>query len=613
MRRKTKKTLIIASVVIIGIIILALFFTYKPLAIGGTSTLALSKAKLESSNSYLSGEVWVLTFSASSLGQSYFGNFNPTDVEDATSGNLRSTKDFSVEVNYDDTKCKYPIKGTSLDPIKDVRKIEWTYIPFVDDCTTTEATNRGLNNIIIYGKYGWSLTCFAVGYDTKSVVKRIDNPDVSADYTINIEAGDKSATATFNTLEGSTSGPVGSFAYSVWNGNFDTGKSCPSQASYLGAYVNGIWRVINSNSYDSYKNEYDKISTFYFGGGASDKTQLENLISQINSKASSAKSSVSFGSIENPGDLNNARIIYTSTSPLQFPVTTLYLKADSIGVYTPVPNFKITSASSTCFKTGTEGAISFTLSNSGETGGFTAYATCSGVFSATRNTQGTVNAGATGTYSIPLSASASSEQRSSCVVTIESTGNTVTKSVDVCVQPQVTCDVEPGKKFCGYENGLDVIKVCSSDGATSTIVERCTADQECSNGKCVARGTGGTGFFSGLWNGIKNFFSDLFGGLFDILTIIKWIIIVVASIFVFISSNGLLESLGRRFRFKLFRKYPWVVYILAGAITLAIAYVLYLFIGSFWFWIAVIGVIAYNIIFSQLSVFTNIRRMTGRK
>jgi hypothetical protein len=611
--RTKEKSLVVGIVVVVGIILLALFFVDKPLAIGGTSTLALSKAKLESSNPYLSGEVWVLTFSANSLGQSYFGNFDPLDVEDATTGSLRSKRDFSVEVNYEDTKCKYPISGTSLDPIKDVRKIEYTYIPFIDPCTEDEAKAKGINNVIIYGKYGWSLTCFAVGYDTKSVVKRIDNPDISADYTINIDVvGGQSASKTFNTLEGTTSGPIGSFAYSVWNGNFDTGKSCPSQASYLGAYVNGVWRVINSNSYDSYKNEFDKISTFYFGGGASDKTQLENLISNINTKGNSAKSSVSFGSIENPGDLSNARVIYTSTTPLQFPVTTLYLKVDSIGIYTPVPNFKINSASSNCFKTGTEGAISFELANSGETGGFTAYATCSGVFSATRNTQGTVSAGSTSRYSIPLSATASSEQKSSCVLTVESTGNTVTKSVDVCVQPQVTCDVEPGKKFCGYEGGLDVIKTCSADGATSTVVERCTADEECKNAKCFAKGTPGN-WWSDLWSGIGNFFSDLFGGLFDILTITKWIIIVVASIFVFISSNGLLESVGRKFRFKLFRNYPWLVYLIAGAITIAVGYVLYLFIGSFWFWVIVAGVVVYNIVFSQLSLFSNIRRITGRK
>lgn len=603
------KNIIIIVIIILGIILFGLFFVFTPLAIGGTSTLGLSKANLESSNPYLSGDVWMLTFSANSLGQSYFGRFKPLDVEDATSGNLRSNREFSVEVEYEDTKCKYPIKGTSLDPIKDVRKIEWTYIPFASPCTEEVAKKKGLNNIIIFGKYGWSLTCYGIGYDTKSVIKRIDNPDISADYTINIDVvGGQSASKTFNTLEGTTSGPIGSFAYSVWNGNLDTGKACPSQANYLGAYVNGNWRVINSNSYDSYKNEYDKISTFYFGGGASDKTQLENLISNVNSRANQAKSSVSFGNIENPGDLNNARISYITSSALQLPVTTLYLKADSIGVYTPVPKFKIDSASSECFKTGTEGAISFDLSNTGETGGFNAYATCSGVFTATRNIQGTVSSGSISKYNIPLSATASSEQRSSCIITVESTGQTVTKSVSVCVQPQVTCDVKPGEKFCGFEGGLDVVKTCSEDGATAIIVDRCTVEEECSNGKCVTKGTGG----GGLWESIKNFFSDLFGGLFDILTIIKYILIGVGVIFSFIASTGTLKSVGRKFRFELFRQYPWIVYVLSGIIAIGIGYTLYLFIGSFWFWIAIVGVIIYNIVFSQLSVFSNLRKI-GKK
>jgi len=610
MVKKTDRTImwsiIIGVILIAGVIAIANAPKLPFFSLSGASTLSIDKVNLKSNNPYFSGESWLITFSGNPLGQSFYGSWDPSDIEDYTDGSLTTKEDFTIKIDYDDTKCAYPIKGTSLDDIKDIQLTEWTYIPWVNPCDETEARARQ-NNVVLYGKYGNSLTCFAIGYGTKAVVKDINNPDISADYRITIDAGDDHAYADFSTLDGKTSGPIGDFAYAVWNGNLDTGKACPSQARYLGAYVNGNWRIIDEDNYEDYDNAYDDMIRFTNQDAYADT--VRRTVQTVQSLANTAKASTYFGEIRNAGSTTNAVVEVVTESPLQFPVTSVYIKASALGIYTPVPEFKIKSATSPCFKTGTEGTISLLLENVGETGGYTAYATCSGVFTGTRNAQGSINAGASKTVYIPLSATASKKETSACTVYVESTGKTVSKSVSVCVDPQITCEVAYPNKFCS--NDATKVLQCSQDGATFNTLETCESGYVCDSGKCILDdGNGGGGFFNwfkNLFKGIGGFFGDLFSGVFGWLVTVKYIIIGIASILTLFISAGHLD------RIKELSKRAWLRWTIAVIIAGAVAWVLYLFIGSFIFWIAVAGVIVYNVVFSQLRVFTNIRSLSKRK
>ncbi|MEK7187826.1 MAG: hypothetical protein AAB691_03205, partial [Patescibacteria group bacterium] len=99
-------------------------------------------------------------------------------------------------------------------------------------------------------------------------------------------------------------------------------------------------------------------------------TSLRNL-------ANIADDSVFFGSIVNSASLTEGRVEITTQTPLRFPISTLYIKADSVGIYTPVPDIQfVSSPSSQCFATGSgNGIITVEIEYVGdERGGFSDYA-----------------------------------------------------------------------------------------------------------------------------------------------------------------------------------------------------------------------------------------------
>lgn len=490
MKRKTKNSLFIILGIILLIIVIGtiIYFTIgvTQQAVSGVNTLSVSQADLQSSNQYLNGKVWMLTFSEGGLGQLYTGTITPSQVGSVTKDGSKTTKNLDIKVIYQDSQCIYPIQSAgSLKDIYDVNYKE--YSCFLSPSLDSAKKDSGISNILYYGKYP-GLTCFVFGYDTKSVVGNLGQTNKNTDYSIFLTVDGKTAQKDISTLSGSTSGAVGDYGYVSYAGNLDSGISCPQTTNtlYVPIYVNGKWQLGSKQHYDSY---VSLVNTAPTSNQASNKILANNLKDEI----SQVKLSQSFGNINNPSSLTNGQIIYTSSIPLIFPVTTLYIKADTIGIYTPVPNFQITSANSDCFKTGSDnGLISVTLKNSGDEGTYKAYATCQGQFSSPNSASGSLSSGESRTINIPLTATASQKTQGTCTIYVESTGTTVSKSVNTCVDPQITCTVAYPNKFCAVSNGMDVVKQCSQDGATSNILETCSSTQSCVSGACKDSGSGGS-------------------------------------------------------------------------------------------------------------------------
>lgn len=570
MNKKKKKNIIIGIVLILifGIILSSQGFLNLPFATG-SSILSLSQVDLQSYNNYLNGKVWLLTFVSGGLGQSYYGFFDNTKIQD---GSSYAQKDFSIDIDYSDTTCNYAIYNSASNiPIYDIQKVEWTYIPYVNPCTQSEASERGLSNVLIYGKYTNSVTCFAIGYNSKSLVGNIQNPNVGSQFTVTLDVGGNTASKTFDTLSGTRQGNIGDFAYGIWQGNLVSGQSCPSQSTYKTAYVNGIWRVIDNQNYQRYISSYDNLVNYYGGSLSTSEGEINNLVTDIQSKSSIAKGSKTFGTITSSSSLNNAVIKLTTQTPIQFPLTSLYIKADTLGIYTPVPNMKIIDTNSDCFKTGSgNGLISIEIRNDGdERGTFNAYAQCDSPFTQTSSVTGTLESGQSRIINLPLSASASEKTTGTCIVYIESTGETKSKSVGVCVDPLITCT--PNDKFCAISNGIDVVKQCSGDGATAQLIKTCGIDEYCENAECKS-GSSPQNWFQRLISSIKIFFNELFSGTFNLIKILKISLSVIVFIFAFLFGKDLFSGLQKG-------KNEWLSWILALIGGFLISWVVYL---AFW-------------------------------
>lgn len=589
---KKKNRSIIVGVILVAtiLILLSSFRAFKlPFAITGSNTLSLSQVSLQSNNPYLNGQAWLLTFTEGGLGQHYTGTFSPTDVQSATSDSSTTTKSFTISVDYADQVWNYPIQQTSMNkPIYDVQIIKWTYIPLFDPCTISEAQSRGLSTVLyVVHPLGVFNSCTGIGYNVQSPVGNIQNPTLSSSYTITLSTPDQTASKTIDINSGSGQGSIGNYAYASWLGNLGSGMTFPSQSAYKTAYVNGFWRVISSSAYNNYISQINSVPP------DSSQSAIDVWTSNLLSSINNAKVSYSFGAINSATSLNNAMIGITTTNPVQFPVTALYIKASEIGIYTPTPDFNFASSSSQCFQTGEQGTISATIINNGESGIGNVYAQCNSPFSTTQNFQLSLNQGQSQTIQIPLSASATQQTSGTCTVYVESPGGTKSTTVSTCVKPQITCT--PSSTFCSTSGGQDVIKKCSLDGATSSISQICTLSQYCdaSSGtpQCVEGNSGGSCGFLGigcLWKSIfgsGGFFGNLFSGIGSFFIVIKLIVSILAGIISFVFSLDLFS------RINFVREHRWLLWI-----TSLIIGVLFFWLVTTYFYVGLIIFVIYMIL-----------------
>lgn len=585
------KKIIISSIVILVIcvvgVIVVLNYDFLQSVVSGFSTLSLTQANLQSANPYLDGQAWILTVRQGGLGQRAYGTITPTDVQSQTPGDQTTTKNLNIEVQYENQECVTTIGSTSLfTPIYAYGYIEWTYVPLVSPCDLDEAKERLASSpgasVIQVGKPAVSATCYAV-YRTgeQSPVGNFGNTDVRSRMDVSITANGKTDFRVLDT-EGSTQGPVGSNAYVIWQGNLDTGKSCPftTDNPYRPAYVNGYWRVVSKNAYDNYLSWINTIPT------------VDNYVywvTQANYRASQAKVSQSFGTIDNAYSLSSAVLRSSIEYASQYPVLTFYVKADTLGIYTPAPEIALRGATSSCFKTGEQGLINIDAENIGdESGVWSFYGSCpSSTFDITQSREYGLSAGERRTVTLPISGSASSKQTGTCTVYAEGVSGTKQISVSVCVDPQQTCT--PGAKFCGFSGGVDVVKQCSADGATSQIVDTCDVGESCIIDQCLAEGeTPENGEICGAWIKLPKFLGgativpDLWCILNNWIKEFKIIFAVVMGFLSGIIGGFLFNSLIRKVGYKVL----WPAFVSALVIGLAIGFLAY-----FYFWLALISLV----------------------
>ena len=599
MERKTIYTIFIS----LGAIFLLLggyaVITGTPLlSVFGSSTLSLDKVTLKSNFAQLNGEAWMLTFRAGGLGQSYYGSFDADEVED---DEKTATNDFSIDVEYEDQICNYDLaKSGSSKPIYNDLKMKTFF------CVTQGGLSDEVDKISgfvlasgIDSPFSHPTSpCWIVYSPTQSTVGFFGSPDLESEYTITIDVDGDEVSKTINSLSSSSQGMIGDYAYAVWQGNLVSGKSCPDKDPYIGYYYNGKWRIGDSEDYDDYKGYLSDVIT-------TNRDVREIAVSNIRSAAAKARSGGSFGSIADSTSLNSASVKVTLDDAVQFPMTTLYIKADKLGIYTPASEIKLYDPNSECFKTGDQGSIEVGLENTGdERWAGRLYAECESPFASSRSLDVSLSPGEKETRFLTITADASSHINGQCTVYAEGVGSSDSVKLRTCVDPQVTCSA--GTEFCSTNGDLAAIKRCSSDGATSSVKKTCTQGEFCEDAECKDgddNDDDGQGFFGGLFKGIGDFFGNLFNGFFDFFTILKLAIVAIFSIVAVFVSSDLLKQIESLKEIKTAR---WIIAVVIGV---GMAFLLYTFIYSFWFWILLIGSIAY---FMYGKPIVKALRITGR-
>ncbi len=456
--------------------------TAFPTECTGFNDIALSSIDYLSNDPVLGGKSWVLTVVQNCQGRYAVGSFDKSKIQDYQD-NARAEYDLKITTSLDEQKCEYPIQvqGTSIKHLNYETKnlkFGWGAGDFEDECTAKTGSLWFINK-------GWDYTCFWATETAKHGI--LETPSTTFKSTIKLESHGETKTATI-TNTGPRSVQIGDVGSAFWNGNLVTGDQCPIAADYRisAAYQNGVWRTIDESKYQAYlgyhQAQLENCINRYVDYGTETPDSCTDDYNVMESNALSGKQLVSKGGSVGTtyGSTYNGKVFLEPVKALQYPMITLRLNVDWIGLYIPVGEPKVIYASSQDFRTGTTGIIDSQIQNVGTgTGSFNVYATCEAPFSQQGGSHTVYLApNEVTSVSIPITASASAETAGTCSVCAQDINDPTKKhckSVAVTVKPQILCT--PNERRC---NG-DYIEQCSLDGSGWTTIQECELGCEFKN------------------------------------------------------------------------------------------------------------------------------------
>ncbi len=585
---KTKKR----NITILGII-LAVFLGFLVIAVPSLlssypSTLSLSKVQLKSDFVPLDGDAFLLTFTLGQTeGQSYRGSFSASDINNELFGE-EVENGFSIDIKFDDQKCSYDIERVgNYHAVYKLDEYTWTCLARPSESKALEKS--GFTTLEYYGFYNYQ--CYAIGTKEIHPVGNLEAPVTEQSYDITITTKDGTDTKTLSTT-GQGSVTFDDYAYATYQGGLLTAYSCQNKAidedNYVPIYKDGKWILYSKSIYDDYKNTLNTLA----GGRPS---QRDTYLNNVNYYANRILSGENLdGYFENRYSKYNGKFIAEIESPVFLPVTSLYIKASTLGIVTKVPEFKIRSLETDDFQFGQSGYVKVEVENTGEVdGNAEVYMSCQGVFSSNDKEIVGLDAGETGFYNLRVTGTALQKVSDYCTVYLHYLDTTKTKTIKVTGLPQIQC--VPNEEFCSVSStGKDIIKRCNSQGSASSIIETCGINEICEDAECVEVGSEGDNFwdkigdfFGNFGNGIKNFFKSI-GNFF---TMVKYIAVIVGGLIAFVFSREYLDRFIQKEENK-----KQIVLGISLLLTGLVVWFLIAFIGSVMFWLVFAGLVAFIII-----------------
>jgi hypothetical protein len=479
MDRSTTILLIIVAVLVGG------FIVYPAYIGGGFATISLSQTKFISTDSDLGGEAWQLTAVQNSQGEYAIGEISADKITD---GESIAKHPLKIEMFVDEQYVTYPIvKNTDYHSqfhtanyeSKEISHIDFSgQQDFRDDCsnrpTAFYLTEKDYG--IIYNKV---FTCYWKSQD--ATLGTVTTKDTNFKSRIKVTVDNKVAEGTI-----SNTGPSSvklknpntdeHLAHASWLGNLVSGEEPPAPSAFNLVAYKGGWKNIDDQRYDDYKDYYN--------------TGFENCIARyLNYDTETPQSCVNdwndieASALENfpiyfndklattSGTETTGKFIINLPKQIQYPLITLKIKADWLGVYIPIGIPTITNVEAPSeLQTGTIGYLTITVKNIGEgSGAFEVYASCIGA------SQGptqylNLEPNIQGTAYISLVSSTTTKTSYSCTVNARDRNSgemAAPKTVSGFVTPIIICST--GDKRINGKN----IEQCDADGSGWEIIDTC--------------------------------------------------------------------------------------------------------------------------------------------
>jgi len=471
------------GIVVLGLIVLGLFiystgFFGQFFALSGTSTLSVSDVSLESTNPFFTGKAILVTFTANSkINQSYFGTLSATQINNAIQGEETVTKGFKANLENVESWCEYGLTQQSLNIYnygviyKDLGCI------FCNDSHAdvmlTECQPFG--TIVDYGRISDNdFTGYCVYRNLTSSIKgniqTIADNKFSAQATFQIDGQGKES-KTISSTEQTVQ--FGSDAFWQWQGNLTSGSWCeaPQDKGIATVYRNGQYIITEEELILEYQVRQNQLENLPYRPSSGYVNQRI-----INSDA--FRNAIYGGSDWQPRNsdqfayIESGKIKYFLNELVSFPVFSMYVKADSLGIFTAVPDPQINYVKGTSLGDSSEGSIEVNLTNIGSQGGsFLVGLDCIDTWVDDSQTRSPYfNAGQTYSVFVPLTASCSTTKTTQCRASVSSLGETIYSNyVNVTCEPFQTCI--PNQKSC-IENK---VQQCNEQGTAWLVINDCEA------------------------------------------------------------------------------------------------------------------------------------------
>ncbi len=485
------QTLGVIFLIIAGIVVVAAFTGQFPLGcpgcLGGSQVLALSLNSFQSSHPLFNGPAYlgaIVISTPGGLAQTLTGTVaSGTNVQ-----GTQTTAPLSISFQNTEFQCKSVIQLDSASP--QVRNWGFQILPGCNPlnvfCNVQQQANivcGPLGQVEAFGSLVNSFDGFCIYSNPVGSLGNVpDRGDPEFNTEVRVQAG---SSVDIKSL--SSEGPISAqfdfagqpFAQVNWVGNLVTGDSCPSSLQQnVRPFHDGVnWKFVDRTRVNDYQ-----IAVSGFAGTTSlglTGTDLSTLVNNLNFRSNLAQLPVPYVSTggvaaSTSGAVSGGEaIIIASNIPIA-PLVTMIIKAETLGILTPVPQVSSLTCTNLNMNIGQIGTSSVTFTNVGqEQGTFTAQTICPSGFSVNNPiTTLTLQPGQEGNVFPAITASGltqtTTESCSTTVTTLQNvescnfqvTANTVL--VQICQANTIRC-VNQG------------ILQCNEFGTAEVLIEDCGA------------------------------------------------------------------------------------------------------------------------------------------
>ncbi len=619
MRKKQKRSIFIVGLILLAVVVLAWASQGFPLYVGDT-TQSSSMQILSISPTTINGEEgWIRVQASASGGAELLdinwgvSELNQKLKEGGVDG--KATKSVTGGFRINEQSITFPFQQTGSKIYKSARQVkEGNFYSFISTCRTDCSSKVGVGEKLFEASLR-GLAPFAgcwclIGKEAHDVGtwSSLQKGDFSVTFAID---GLGSTTMTRDQQSANLiqeyEGKISNLAHIKFAG-FLVGYDTITDPSYTPTLFSNNILLFEENTYaNSLREEGNLISkwkVFDDPFSSYDEELIENYNKEMKvilvDKTSTYESQSYVRSVSK--DQSGMKVILAS--PTEYPVFTIDLKAESVGIIKQSGIPQISNCQTFNMKSNELGESSFIVKNIGSgPGNFRlAVSDCEVIngFVFGGNNLGDFNANQERYFSLTLQGFTEQEggETGSCKLKVYDV-NDPTKSSqcniygNVEYNPGGKCS-PVGKLICSPN--LKSLMECSEEGKYS-LKEACTNTcgyNELGVGYCLSDSESDEKDGLSFLDKIKGFFSNLFspfGTLLEILRIVKWIALISVSLFSMFYSKGIIENyLGKK------KSDIFVLWTLSLLIAVGIGFILYALLLTAIFWWILVGVLVFLIL-----------------